>query len=323
MTASPRELPMAACASPNQSALLDLPLEVFADVCQQLELHDLVRVAETCKRFRHGDGRLETVELPTNSPVLKALRELAFAGGEAIPSTRPMGSSESWVTYLARCARQRRCREVPPIAAGGCRSQFVDAAGRLLTCHNREGSAGLVVPVAAMAGIRMQSVAAGDDHNLALGWDGRVYSWGCNTFGQLGRDVGTHSRLPAPVEGLEGVRGIAAAADHSVAVTHSGSVFSWGRALRCQDPDSPVASDDSEYYDEDAYWRIASRRPIVVEGFQGVRIRRVCADMSVLFAIGQGGELFSWGEGRYCLLGHGLGPTSPCRGASRRCGAFG
>jgi hypothetical protein len=100
------------------AALLDLPLEVLTCVCQQLDLHALVRVAETCRRFRHGDGGLETVELPTKSPVVIALRQHAFSGGGLIPGTRPVGCSESWVAYLARCVRPRRCREAPSIAAG-------------------------------------------------------------------------------------------------------------------------------------------------------------------------------------------------------------
>jgi hypothetical protein len=54
----------------------DLPLEVPPHICRHLGLRDLVRVSQTCKRFRHGG--LETVELPTESPVVTALRELAF-----------------------------------------------------------------------------------------------------------------------------------------------------------------------------------------------------------------------------------------------------
>jgi hypothetical protein len=35
-------------SSPSAAALLDLPLEVLIDVCGQLDLRDLIRVAETC-----------------------------------------------------------------------------------------------------------------------------------------------------------------------------------------------------------------------------------------------------------------------------------
>jgi predicted MarR family transcription regulator len=65
-------------SSSGDSALLDLSLEVLADVCEQLDLYDLVRVASTCKRLRHGGLGLETRELPTQSPVVTALGKRAF-----------------------------------------------------------------------------------------------------------------------------------------------------------------------------------------------------------------------------------------------------
>jgi hypothetical protein len=51
------------------AASLDLPYELLTGMCQKLHLHDLIRVAATCKRFRHGDGGRVTAELPTKSPV--------------------------------------------------------------------------------------------------------------------------------------------------------------------------------------------------------------------------------------------------------------
>jgi alpha-tubulin suppressor-like RCC1 family protein len=46
-------------------------------------------------------------------------------------------------------------------------------------------------------------------------------------------------------------------------------------------------------------------RTIVVEGFGGVRVRCVVAGSSAAFAVGDGGELFSWGCGDRARLGHG------------------
>jgi alpha-tubulin suppressor-like RCC1 family protein len=80
--------------------------------------------------------------------------------------------------------------------------------------------------VVAMAGVRVRSVAAGRCHSFALGWDGRVYSWGQNNRGQLGHGDRLARPTPVLVQGLEGVRGVAAASDHSLAVTQSGAVFS-------------------------------------------------------------------------------------------------
>jgi E3 ubiquitin-protein ligase HERC2 len=46
-------------------------------------------------------------------------------------------------------------------------------------------------------------------------------------------------------------------------------------------------------------------RPSIVRGFGGVRVRRDCAGSFNAYAIGEAGELFSWGDGEFGLLGHG------------------
>jgi E3 ubiquitin-protein ligase HERC2 len=88
------------------------------------------------------------------------------------------------------------------------------------------------------------------------------------------------------VEGLEGVRSIAVGDRHTCTMTLAGDVFSWGKSV------SPEAQD--------------VLRPTIVEGFGGVRVRRVCTGGSNAYAIGEDGEVFSWGRGgEGGLLGHG------------------
>jgi hypothetical protein len=281
----------------NPATLLDVPLEMLTAVCHQLNLHDLVRIAETCKRLRHGEAGRETMELPTKSPAVTALREHAFPGRNLTQITGSVGCSESWVAYLARGARQRRWREAQPIAANHAPMLFVDAMGRLLACgagatvgQGGENTAYVAIPMAAASGVRVRSVAAGDQYSLALSWDGRVYSWGNNDYGQLGSGDTLARPAPALMEELDRVCFIAAA-DCSFAVTQLGSVFSWGGDIRRGAPDS--------------------LRPIIVEGFEGVRVRRVCAGGAGAFAIGEDGECFSWCCGVLARLGHGNEENQP------------
>jgi hypothetical protein len=274
---------------------------VLACVCDQLDLRGLIRAAETCKRFRHGEGGLETVELPTSSPVNAGLRALGFPGRGLIPSTRPIGCSESWVAYLSRCARQRRCREAPLISMQVQHNVFLASACQLLSCGRgttvRQGDVDVEYPFPPFptsvgdVGTRMRSVAAGPVHGLALGWNGRVYSWGSNCFGQLGHGDRIDRPSPVLVEGLESVRGVAASGGLSFAVTQSGQVFQWGDTFR------PGAE--------------GTLRPVLLEGFGGVRVHRICCGDGVAFAIGEDGELFSWGQGENWLLGHGNTQDQP------------
>jgi hypothetical protein len=284
--------------SSSELVLPNLPLEVLTHVCRHLDLVDLVRVSQSCKRFRHCG--LETVELLTESPVVAALQRQAFPSLELIPRTRPSGCSEFWVAYLARCVRQRRCPEAPPFAAGKQNGLFRDPSGRLLPCgtgasvgHGDEDVVHVEpAPVASLSDVRVRSVAAGSYHSLALGWDGRVYSWGGNYVGQLGQGHRLSKPSPALVKGLEDVRSIAAAYDHSLAVMQSGVVFRWGRDFQ------PGGGEHA--------------RPIIVNGFEeGVRVRRVCAGDYIAFAVSEDGQLFSWGDGGNKNLGHGDTQNQP------------
>ncbi len=82
------------------------------------------------------------------------------------------------------------------------------------------------------------SIAAGQDHSMALGAQGEIYTWGDNFCGQLGYQTTdlspslTSYRHPKRVRHLlfrESVIQISAGAQSSYAITNQGNVFSWGR----------------------------------------------------------------------------------------------
>jgi E3 ubiquitin-protein ligase HERC2 len=132
----------------------------------------------------------------------------------------------------------------------------------------------------------VRTIGAGFAHSLVLDWDGRVYSCGKNDDGLLGQGRKMPRSAPTLIEGLEGVRGIAAVEARSLVVAQSRHVFSWGRTC--------LSGATSSVF-----------RPTIVNGFEGVRVRRVCADRLSSFAIGEAEELFSWELGEKGLLGHG------------------
>lgn len=75
--------------SGRAAPLLHLPLEVLTEVCLHLDLHDLVRVAETCKRFRFSEDGLGT---------MLGVRQRAFAAAKSMCSSGP------WVIFLGSLA---------------------------------------------------------------------------------------------------------------------------------------------------------------------------------------------------------------------------
>jgi hypothetical protein len=71
-------------------------------------------------------------------------------------------------------------------------------------------------------------VAAGRSHTVVIGGDQRVWSWGANARGQLGRPADAGARTPVPIEGIADVIAVAAGADHVLALRRDGTVLSWG-----------------------------------------------------------------------------------------------
>ncbi len=124
-----------------------------------------------------------------------------------------------------------------------------------------------------------QAVAAGWNHSLAAGIDGRVWSWGDNSFGQLG-DGGTYSRsAPLQVEGLSGVMAVAAGKYHSLALKSDGTVWAWGFNGNGQLGDGTTAQ------------RLS---PVQVSQLTGITAISAGAEFSL--ALRGDGTVWSWGK---------------------------
>jgi hypothetical protein len=74
------------------------------------------------------------------------------------------------------------------------------------------------------------AIAAGNAHTIALTSDKRVWTFGDNGFGELGRNTGTltYDPSPQPVTGLSNIVAIAGGYNFTVAVTSNGSAYGWG-----------------------------------------------------------------------------------------------
>jgi alpha-tubulin suppressor-like RCC1 family protein len=71
-------------------------------------------------------------------------------------------------------------------------------------------------------------VAAGSAHSIALKFDGTVWTWGSNVYGQLGNGTNIDSATPVQVKNLTGVVAIAAGFYHNLAIKSDGTVWAWG-----------------------------------------------------------------------------------------------
>ncbi len=94
------------------------------------------------------------------------------------------------------------------------------------------------VPVAvttsgALAGKTVTRVSAGFTHSLALCSDGKLVTWGNNTYGQLGNNSTTQSTVPVAVSTSGVLAGktvirMAGGASHTLALCSDGTLTTWG-----------------------------------------------------------------------------------------------
>ena len=85
-------------------------------------------------------------------------------------------------------------------------------------------------PVRILTDVVVDDVAVGSQHTLALARDGRLFAFGCNGRGALGRNPSTLDVTATPVEVStpETFVSVAAAGAHSVGLTAGALVYTWG-----------------------------------------------------------------------------------------------
>ena len=166
------------------------------------------------------------------------------SGGTGGSSTTPIAVLRSGVlagkTVTAIAAGQ--LHSIALLSDGTLAAWGANFAGQLGTGNSLlYGAPVAVLASGALAGKTVVAIAAGASHTLALTSDGRVYSWGSNLDGQLGRgsNFPSSSNSPAAIAGgglLFGQAAVAIAAgeSHSLALAADGKVYAWGLGSSAQ-----------------------------------------------------------------------------------------
>ena len=99
--------------------------------------------------------------------------------------------------------------------------------------QNAKGDISLPANMKDVLKAKIKRVCAGAKFTVGLTYDGDIYSWGDNSYGQLGEERDTDK--PKMIEGLKlrrrhhaGIVNMSCGARHSLAVNSSGQVLSWG-----------------------------------------------------------------------------------------------
>ena len=74
-----------------------------------------------------------------------------------------------------------------------------------------------------------KGLSAGWVHSVALGVDGKAYSWGGNTYGQLGDGTVVEQSVAVAVVGVSGnLKSVSAGGEYSLGLGDDGVVYAWG-----------------------------------------------------------------------------------------------
>lgn len=137
--------------------------------------------------------------------------------------------------------------------------------------------------------------ALGDGINLAVKEDGTVWSWGGNTYGQLGNGEsgsGKSAKSPVQVKGLIDVIAVAAGQINSLALKKDGTVWAWGSNHYGNIGDGTISKYDEKsgaiIIDNDKH------TPIQVPGLTDVK--QIIQDWVNSYAVKQDGTIWAWGE---------------------------
>ena len=165
--------------------------------------------------------------------------------------------------------------------------------------HNDEGHQWVPRQVerGRFGGEKMLFVAAGANHTFAVTARGRLYTWGCGGFGQLGHGENGNRLVPTLVgAGAFGGAAVVMAAcgdEHSLVVTSDGALWASGQGCAGQ-----LGLHDQQ--NRFVFERIGAGE------FGGARIVAAAAGAFHSAAVTEGdGTLWTWGGGQNGKLGHG------------------
>ena len=143
------------------------------------------------------------------------------------------------------------------------------------------------------------SVWGGARDAIVLKADGSVWTWGLNTFGQLGNGTTTDNPLPGQVLGaggagyLTGVTAVMGGEEHNLALKSDGTVWAWGMNLVNQLGNGNSTSSSTPL-------QVSGLSSVVSIGSRGYHSLAVKSD----------GTVWAWGEDRWGALGNGVADTN-------------
>ncbi|KAM6388263.1 LOW QUALITY PROTEIN: RCC1 domain-containing protein 1 [Pluvialis apricaria] len=178
-------------------------------------------------------------------------------------------------------------------------------------------------------GVQARRLVLGHEHVLVLGAAGEIHAWGGGRHGQLGHGTLESELQPRLVEALAGVpmQEVAAGGWHSASVSEAGDLYMWGwnESGQLALPSKALAEERAQGEDvgdtglmphqeqsatKDAAFISIQAFPALLDLPQDVEVSKVSCGSRHTAVVTRGGELYTWGWGKYGQLGHGDNASS-------------
>jgi alpha-tubulin suppressor-like RCC1 family protein len=136
--------------------------------------------------------------------------------------------------------------------------------------------------------MRLPSIALGNGFWVMVGSDHKLYSWGDNTFGQLGNGSTSLVSMPTALPSLKHVVSVSAGQYHCIALCSNAELFSWG-------------SNEHGQVGSGSFSTQQVRNPIKISR-PGHTISCIACGKNNSFVISDG-SVYAWGENTHGQLG--------------------
>ena len=233
------------------------------------------------------------------------------------------GNSPTMINISALSGSPLKNVKITAVAAGLHTSMALDADGNVWHWgQNIQGHLGngnttnsstpiniSTLPSSLLKDVKITAIACGDSHSMAIDENGNVWTWGQNTYGQLGNMTTASSTTPNPnpinISALSGhpfnyvkITAIACGSGHSIAIDENGNVWAWGNNLMRQLGNGSTT---------DSSTPINISAP-VASPINNVKITDITCGQYHNMAIDENGNVWAWGRNTSGQLG--LGDTT-------------
>ncbi len=139
-------------------------------------------------------------------------------------------------------------------------------------------------------------ISTGYDHAISIQHNGQVWTWGSNTFGQLGNNAAISRRTPVSILGdKKTFCKVAGGESHTAGIEHNGQVWCWGYGFNGRLGNNGTVS---------------TRTPVSIHGNKKT-FCQISIGQSYTIGIQNNGQVWSWGSNSNGQLGNNTN-TSRC-----------